>query len=358
MKLAFYAPLKPADHPTPSGDRAMARALLSALSDGGHQANIASDLRSFEPSGSATAQRNLMTKAASEIERLIPIGKRQNWAAWVTYHNYYKAPDLIGPKVAAALGIPYLLVEATRAKKRLGGPWDVFAQAAETACDAASAIFFVTERDAQSLRRDAPDDQQLIHLHPFLDRSDLPEMSTCKGNMLSVAMMRQGDKLASYKLIAETLAKLPDDMQHIDIVGDGAARADVETLFAPFAQTVTFHGALDAPALATLYSQAKLLFWPGVNEAFGLTYLEAQAAGVPVVAQDRPGVCDVTFGPQPSIDAGPAGMAQAITKLMQDPDHHHRQSTGARAFVAQAHLRPFAAQTLHNVLTTLTRATT
>ena len=31
MRLAFYAPLKPPDHPVPSGDRRMAQLLMAAL---------------------------------------------------------------------------------------------------------------------------------------------------------------------------------------------------------------------------------------------------------------------------------------------------------------------------------------
>jgi len=31
VKIAFYAPLKPVDHPIPSGDRQLGEALLKAL---------------------------------------------------------------------------------------------------------------------------------------------------------------------------------------------------------------------------------------------------------------------------------------------------------------------------------------
>lgn len=328
----------------------MARAIISALNGKGFRVDVTSDLRCFEPKGSSSEQAELITRAAHEVDRLIALAPRKNWAAWVTYHNYYKAPDLIGPAVAAALNIPYVLIEATRAQKRLNGPWDAFAKAAEAACDAADAIFYLTERDAQALRRDAPDGQKLVHLHPFLDRPGLPLISTHQGGLLSVGMMRKGDKLASYQLIAQTLALLPSAMQHIDIVGDGAARADVESLFAPFGTSVTFHGALDADGVEALYAQAKILFWPGVNEAFGMTYLEAQAAGVPVVAQDRPGVCDVTYGVQPKIAEGAGGMARAIKGLMAKPDYHLTQANGARTFISNKHLRPTAQQVLHNTL--------
>ena len=41
---------------------------------------------------------------------------------WLTYHLYYKAPDWLGPAVRAALGIPYVVAEASVAPKRAGGP--------------------------------------------------------------------------------------------------------------------------------------------------------------------------------------------------------------------------------------------
>jgi glycosyltransferase involved in cell wall biosynthesis len=75
---------------------------------------------------------------------------------------------------------------------------------------------------------------------------------------------------------------------------------------------------MDSDTLANLYRQASLLFWPGVNEAFGLTYLEAQAAGVPVVAQNRPGVCDVTHGTHPRPHEGTMPLVAAITALLSN----------------------------------------
>ena len=47
MKIAFYAPLKPPDHPVPSGDRQMARQLISALEAKGNIITIPSHLRSY-----------------------------------------------------------------------------------------------------------------------------------------------------------------------------------------------------------------------------------------------------------------------------------------------------------------------
>ena len=346
MKLAFYAPMKPPDDPVPSGDRTMARALLSALDYAGVEVELAIRLRSRDGRGDRRLQQQLIEKATAEAEDLAIRGKGAQWQAWLTYHSYYKAPDLLGPKVAAALGIPYLQIESTRARKRLTGPWADFAQRAEAAADAAQVIFHVTMRDAEALRRGAPAGQQILHLKPFLDRDTLPPPSTFTGPMLSVGMMREGDKLASYRLIAETLALLRPGWR-LDIAGDGPARTLVEAAMAPFGDAVRFLGALNQATLAEVYAGCNLLLWPGVNEAFGMTYLEAQAAGVPVVAQDRPGVRDVLApGPRPDPTEGAAGLAAQVSALLSNPDRHAAAAAAASAYIAAHHLRPAAAKTL------------
>ncbi|MEP1587855.1 MAG: glycosyltransferase family 4 protein [Tateyamaria sp.] len=353
MSVAFYAPLKPANHPTPSGDRALARALIQALEVGGYEVTVASDLRLYDGVGDTAVQDALMQKATAEIARITALPAAKGWRAWLTYHNYYKAPDLIGPAVARALGIPYLQVESTRARKRLDGPWARFAAAAEGASNAAHTIFYVTQRDAETLRRDAPDGQVLCHLPPFLSRTDLPPPSTLSGPMLSVAMIRHGDKLASYQLIAQTLAALPASLDwHLEIAGDGAARSKVASLMAPFGARVSFLGALTSDALAEHYAKASLLLWPGVNEAFGLTYLEAQAAGIPVVAQDRPGVRDVVFCPLVEQDLGPSGMAAQVVHL-SDPEIAQTTGAQARDRIAKHHLLGAASATLSRTIEAL-----
>jgi hypothetical protein len=355
MTVAFYAPMKPPGHPVPSGDRTMARALIRALEHGGHAVALASELQVRDGVGEAGRQDALMAAAAREVERIVASPPAQTWRVWLTYHNYYKAPDLIGPAVARALRIPYLQIESTRARKRLTGSWARFAAAAEGASDAAHTIFYLTHRDAETLRRDAPDGQRLRHLPPFLARDHLPTASTLAGPMLSVGMMRAGDKLASYTLIAQTLSALPAGLDwQLDIAGDGPAHAEIAALMAPFGARVRMLGALDAEALSALYAQARLLLWPGVNEAFGLTYLEAQAAGVPVVAQDRPGVRDVVFCPLSRVDDGAAALATQVEMLCTDPAARQRVGMQARNHVAAHHLLGSATAELNMTLETLT----
>ncbi|WP_299415675.1 glycosyltransferase [uncultured Sulfitobacter sp.] len=338
MRLAFYAPLKPPDHPVPSGDRAMAQGIMAALEHMGAHVDLASDLRSRDGAGDGHAQAQLMAQAKDLLPQIIEAGRTADWQAWITYHTYYKAPDLIGPTVSRALDIPYLAIEATRARKRLGGPWDAFARAAEDACDAADVVFYLTERDREALTAYAPKGQHHIHLRPFLPRHSLPAPG--KGTrLLAVGMMRAAAKLGSYKLIAQTLALLPDSYM-LDIAGDGPARPQVEAAMAPLRGRIRYLGALDADALEHAYSNAAALIWPGLDEAFGMSYLEAQAHGLPVIAQDRPGVRDVLYPRDyPSVNEGAKGLAAlALSPAPAAQD--------IRAYITAHHLLPAAATTL------------
>lgn len=351
MKLAFYAPLKSPDDPIPSGDRQVARSLLAALAFIGADVTLASTLRSRDGRGDPMFQDALFAQAEQEIARLITLGQCENWQAWLTYHNYYKAPDLIGPEVAGALGIPYLQVESTRARKRLSGPWNRFAEAAEKATDAANVVFYFTRHDEVALRRDAPNGQELIHLKPFLNLLKLPDASVCSGPILTVAMMRYGDKCASYQLIADALASLESDNWHLKIIGDGPAQEHVKEMFASLSGRVEFLGALDPVALHTHYQNASVLFWPGVNEAFGMTYLEAQAHGVPVIAQDRAGVRDVLSpGSYPDPDGGAEALANMLTHFLGNQEFLRFASVTARDHIRSHHLLPAASETLRNGL--------
>lgn len=95
MRIAFHAPLKPPDAPTPSGDRRVARLLIAALRTAGHTVEIASRLRTRDGAGSPTRQARLAAlgeRLASRYVRSVRDGRRARPDLWFTYHLYYKAP--------------------------------------------------------------------------------------------------------------------------------------------------------------------------------------------------------------------------------------------------------------------------
>lgn len=360
-RVAFYAPLKAPDHPVPSGERTMARLLLRALAAAGFAPEVASTLRTRDPDGA----RHLALRAASlaEAERLIAAWASDPPALWFTYHVYYKAPDWIGPAVAAAFGIPYVVTEGSRAPKRANGPHALGHTGAEAALDAADLILVMNRRDRPALEAARPARQGLVELPPFLDLAEWPTGAADRVRgplrLLTVAMMREGDKLASYRLLAEALARLGDLDWTLDVAGDGPAAAAVTDLLAPFGARVRRHGAVAPDALSTLYATADLLVWPAVNEAYGMALLEAQAHGCPVVAGAYGGVPDVvrdglTGRVTPPGDA--AALAAAIRTLADRPDRLAAMRAGALAFVREERSLDRAAAILRDTLSPLLQA--
>jgi len=355
MKIAFYAPMKPPDHPSPSGDRRIARELMRAFQTSGHEPFVASRLRTWQADADAALQARREVAAMGEAAALLAAydaAPQTAPALWFTYHLYYKAPDWIGPRVAAALSIPYVVAEASLAYKRAGGPWDRGHRAVLQALDAAAAVVTLNPLDAECL----PDMAKVRALTPFLDTapyraaraaraqhrealSDALSLDDSRPWLLAVAMMRSGDKLRSYLLLAEALATLPTSPWHLLIAGDGPAAGDVRAAFAALgSERIRFLGARSEAELPALYAAADLLVWPAINEAYGMALLEAQATGLPVLAGESPGVAAIVKSGTTG-RLTPAGrqdpFAHALTEMLGDPSARAR--FGAQALDASGH---------------------
>lgn len=360
--ISFYAPLKAPDDPVPSGDRTLARLLLRALRRAGFEPEVASGFRAFSPDGAR--QRALIEAGGQEADRIAaalllrPPGRRPR--LWFTYHSYYKAPDLLGPAVSRRLGIPYVLAEASHAEKRAGGPFDAFHRAAAEAARAADLHLVLARRDEEGLRRLRGSDAGIASLAPFVAENETGEPSPLSTSgplrLVAVAMMRPGDKLASYQLLAEALAKVSADWV-LDVAGDGAARPAVEARLAPFGSRVRFHGLVETPErLASLVGQADLLVWPGVNEAFGMTYLEAARQGRPALAMRYGGVPDVVEHEVSGLVVEPGdatAFAAALDRLARDRALLARLGAGAAERARGRHGFATAARRLAELVTPL-----
>ena len=127
MKIAFTAPMKPLDHPVPSGDRTMGRLIVKALESLGHEVTIASRFRSWRKDGSDSIQSEVRNEALAEADRISADWQQSGYRPdlFLTYHLYHKAPDWIGPALADRFDLPYAIVEASRAPKRQQGDFQV-----------------------------------------------------------------------------------------------------------------------------------------------------------------------------------------------------------------------------------------
>lgn len=375
MRIAFYAPLKAPTHVMASGDRRVARLLMDALRMAGHTVELVSDLRSFDGAGDATRQVALQREghaiAQALIDRWQGASAPERPALWFTYHLYYKAPDWLGPLVAAALGIPYVIAEASHARKRLTGPWAMGEAAVLAAIRQADLLLCPTAHDVAGLQLAADAHGRIERLPPFLDpapyrraarkRSLLRkrlqhalQLSLDEPWMVVAAMMRPGDKLASYTVLARTLALLHDVPWRLLVAGDGNARAQVEALLDQAAPgRVSYLGACDARGMAVVYASADLCIWPAVNEAYGMAMLESQAAGTAVVSCATRGVPDVvndgvTGLLAPAID--PQWLADCTRSLLTDPARRAAMGHAAAQFVDRQRSLVQAADRLRGLL--------
>jgi len=365
MRIAFYAPLKPPDHETPSGDRRVARLLLDALRLAGHEPVLASHLRSFDPVGRAFRQKKLAAHGRQAAERLIARWRARPDTApglWFTYHLYYKAPDWLGPAVSAALGIPYLVAEASFASKRAGGPWDIGHQAVEAALRRADLVIGLNTADRDGVLPLLPRPDRFATLPPFLDAKRYEVPRHASGNpprLITVAMMRAGDKLASYRVLGAALAQLTDLDWSLEVIGDGPARDEVRAALAPLGDRVVYAGTLAEPTIAERLAGADIFVWPAINEAFGMALLEAQASGLPVVAGASGGVGDIVATDVTGLLVRPGdadAFALALRALIADPARRAAMGAVARDKVRRQHDLPAAAARLAELIAALNRA--
>jgi glycosyltransferase involved in cell wall biosynthesis len=358
MKVAFYAPMKEPGHALPSGDRQMARQLMRALELAGHEVQLASRFSSFEATGDPARQAAVREAGLAEAEALIRGmrgGERPD--LWFTYHPYYKAPDWIGVEVAAALDIPYVTAEASYAGKRDNGPFAMAQAQVRRGLALARVNFCFTPADREGIARVARPGS-LVDLPPFIDTDLLGEVEVipapeAPARLLAVGMMRSRDKLDSYRILAKALYLIQHMNFTLRIVGDGPERQVVEALFQFLGPRVRLTGQLPPEQMAAAYAEADLYLWPGCGEAYGLAYLEAQAMGLPVVAQHIRGVPSVVQDGVTGVLTAAEDVesyAAAIATLIEDGARRRAMGQAARHFVRAGRCLPVAAEIIRGAL--------
>lgn len=124
---------------------------------------------------------------------------------------------------------------------------------------------------------------------------------------------------------------------HLAIVGDGPLRTDLEREFEGTA--TTFVGMLSGEALSAAYAASDVFVFPSESETLGLVMLEAQAAGLPVIAASTPvgrelirdGVDGLLYEP-----GNIASMTAKTKMLVEDEDMRTALASRAREAVSGA----------------------
>jgi glycosyltransferase involved in cell wall biosynthesis len=358
--VAFYTPVKHPYETEPSGDRELGRLLMAALQGLGLAPHLASRLltyrRAFDPGDAARVERIAALTAARLVARYRRGRPEERPRAWVTYQSYYRAPDLIGPVVATALAMPYVLVDTYLSAKSRRTPFRPWVSAARRAVRRADLIFLMSSRDrpcVAACRGPRFAAERILDLPPAVDlgrfTASAARRLACRAALaarfpridgpliLTVAAMREVKKLEPYRILADALRHLhavaPTRPWRLAVVGDGPARpAIAEALDVLPPDRVAFLGSLEPETLPTAYLGADLFAFPG---RFHVVYLQAAAAGLPVVACTGP-------EPDPMVAAGgalltaptPDAFATGVARLLDDPALRNAMGAAARRFVA------------------------
>ena len=247
MRIAFYAPMKPAADPVPSGDRTMARLLMAALTRAGHvvepcaasaalmatamparQRRIAALGGELARSAGAPMRRSASSMPARALVHLPPLSQGAGLAGTAgqrsAWHSLRRCRSLArGQAGDRSLGAgvrrggvgdrPRRSDPRAELRRRRGRPC--------LACRSTPAL-------PRCRRSSTPGRYALAQRARDANRRRLCErygIAAGEPLLLTVAMMRPGDKLASYRLLGEALASLQDRPWRLLVAGDGPARA-------------------------------------------------------------------------------------------------------------------------------------
>jgi glycosyltransferase involved in cell wall biosynthesis len=211
-------------------------------------------------------------------------------------HNYHA---VMIPLVAAFGGRPLVITPHLNDRPHSGFARLLhypYALVGRWAVHRASAVICVSEAERERVvsRLNVPRARTVVMPNGF-DEHSLRRVPATVGRehglVLSVG------RLQAYKRVEaalDALAVLPDSYRLV-VAGDGPHRTELETWARAqgVAKRVEFKGRVTDDALASLYARAQVVVNLSAAEAFGMTVLEAVAAGCHVVCSDIPAFRDL-----------------------------------------------------------------
>jgi len=296
-------PFKPLGHQNPSGDLIIGMELYDFFIRQKHTITLASSLRTRWLYLKPWQYSNVFF----ERKRVVRSFKKTKPDIWLSYHTYYKAPDLLGPSCSRKMSIPYIVFQgiySTKRRRKLKTLPGFLLN--RRALRAAQLVFTNKKIDELNLKRLLPETRVKYvapGLFPEQFTFDLVSRRALRekwqlGNrriVLTTAMLRPGVKTTGVRKVIESCAELRKRGLQIllVIVGDGINRTALEMEGAKkLAGNILFLGKIPRLELYRYYSAADVFAFPGIEESLGMVYLEAQSAGLPVVAYQDWGAKD------------------------------------------------------------------
>ena len=295
MKIAYYMPFKPMGHKNPSGDLVTGTELFNYLSEKGYAIELASRLRCrwiyYQP--------QVWYQYLSEKRRIIKKYRDKKPAIWLSYHSYYKAPDLLGSSCSKALDIPYVIFQgiySTKRRKKLKTLPGFLLN--RRVLQSADQIITNKKRDFKNLQRVVSEDR-LTYIAPGINPDNFVFSPASRNTLrkkwnrenrlivMTAAMFRPGVKTEGIMQVIKSCAQLTGKGKDfcLWIGGDGACRNELKKSADELLPgKVRFLGKIPRSEMYRYYSAADIFAFPGIEESLGMVYLEAQSCNLPVVA--------------------------------------------------------------------------
>lgn len=367
MRIALYAPFKPVDHPNPSGDLIIANGIKDFLEKRHHEVTIPSRLRTrwiyWKPLRFMSTLSEIQ-KAGKTLKHFVP-------GLWLTYHTYYKSPDLIGPYLCRKFNLPYVIFQGIYSTKRQRSikTWPGFILN-KHALLSARHVFTNKLQDLKNLKRIIPEDQ-LTYVAPGIYPDQFRYDENAKQSfrrkwssgdnpvLLSAAMFRPDVKTRGLLWLLETLTELADIDFTLVIAGDGSERNILEKKAARLLPgKVMFAGKIPREKMSGFYSAGDLFVFPGIRESLGMVYLEAQSCGIPVIAFNNGGIPEVVKHGKTGLLSSVydrTAFAKNIRKMLLDDALRNKFSANAADSIRKDHNLDINYQYMERVLLSIGR---
>jgi glycosyltransferase involved in cell wall biosynthesis len=364
MRILFYPPFKPLNHPNPSGDLIIARGIYEYFKGHGHRIWNINSVRSrwiyWKPW--------LIPKLLKEQRKSVRYISKTRPDLWITYHTYYKAPDLLGPRVCKSTNLPYVIFQgifSTKRRKRLKTlPGYLLNKKVLCSSDH---VFTNRKEDLINLKRLIPN-EHLTYIAPGIYPNQFSFRNEARNKLrdswgvgddpvvLSAAMFRPGIKTRGISWVIQACGNLLKKGTSLSLVvaGDGKGKADLQRLAKEkLGEKVRFIGKVPRDEMDQFYSAGDIFAFPGFRESLGMVYLEAQSCGLPVVACSNGGIPEV-------VNEGETGylvhvdslgdFTQAIERLLKNDDLRRRMGSQAEKYIRETHDLGINYKRLENIL--------
>jgi phosphatidylinositol alpha-1,6-mannosyltransferase len=210
----------------------------------------------------------------------------------------------------------------------------------------ATAVVAISTYTRELCRALGAPDERLTIIAPGVDPADAVEREPVPGRLITVARLDELYKGHDVLLRALPLVRAHVPHVHWHVVGDGRLRGYLESLAAALGvrDAVTFAGAVSDAEREAALAEASLFAMPSrlpagrAGEGFGIAYLEAGRAGLPVVGGNAGGAVDAVRDGETGllVDAEDhVAVAGAVTRLLSAPDEAAAMGARGREHAAQ-----------------------